>query len=99
MTTVEDVFSTLCYHAGITATWDTADDSCYSNFHASLCTLRQWRLAICRAGIASPGASWTHDVAGASTFARVSACTSDGVDTAVYTTMLKGPCCLEWMKY
>lgn len=99
MTSIDNLHSTICYDAGTTGDWITAGDFCYDNFQAELCSLRQWRIAICRAGLVSPGASWTSDVAGAATFTRVQGCTGDGVGTAIYTTQLRGPCCLEWMNY
>ena len=63
--------STLCYVAGTsTANWLNADDFCFANFRASLCTLTQWRLAVCRAGASTPGRTWTATPSGSASHPR-----------------------------
>ncbi len=99
MVTIDRVTSTLCYHAGSLGTWDQADAFCSAQFRADVCTLEQWRAAVCEAGLPNPGASWTPQIAGTATFATVSGCSGEQVSTAAYTLSRMGPCCLEWMSY
>lgn len=99
MTKVSMPGSTLCFAAGATQNWEAADQSCYDNFRSSLCTLAQWRTAVCRAGLPSPGASWTSTPAGTATFTTVAGCTGDAVGIAQYTAQHATVCCLEWMSY
>lgn len=92
--------STICYERGIVANWDAADNNCDANFRATLCTLQEWREVVCRAGVANPGRSWLSAPVGAGTYATISACTSDGVSTAFFTTpSVTGPCCLSYPRY
>jgi hypothetical protein len=99
MTRIDGAHSTLCYASGTTANWDTAEQFCRAQFAAGLCTLTQWRTAICIAGLPNPGRSWLPDVAGVATLGNVASCSGDGLGTSAYTTTLAGPCCLEWMSY
>lgn len=100
MTQVDFARSTICWNAGVVATWDTADNFCDSNFQAHLCSLAQWRAVVCRAGVLNPGRSWLADVTGTSSYATVAGCTSDSVGTALFNQQaVTGPCCHEWMKY
>ena len=99
MTRVETARSTICFSTGITATWDNADAFCDANYRAPVCSLTQWRDVVCFSGLPNPGRSWTASPTGTGTYATVQACTSDAVTTAVYTTPLQGPCCLQYMKY
>ena len=100
MTRIDLPFSTMCWHDnGVAASWEAADNYCYDQFRAGVCTLAQWRSAVCRAGVASPGASWTPDSTGAATFVTVSSCAAETVNSAFYMSSKRGPCCLEWMKY
>ena len=99
MTRVDTATSTICFHAGTLGTWDNADAFCDATYRAPLCTLTQWRDVVCRGGVSNPGRSWTASPTGTSTYATVQACTSDAVTTAIYTTQLQGPCCLQYMKY
>lgn len=99
MTRLDLLHSVICFHAGITATWDTADNFCDASFRAPVCSLTQWREAVCFAGQTNPGRSWTTSPTGTGTYATVQGCNSESVTTAVYTTQLQGPCCLQYMKY
>jgi len=99
MTKIEQPSSTLCYHAGTTGTWDSASQFCSQSFAAPLCTLVQWRDAVCSAGVPNPGNSWTATPAGTASFATVAGCTGDGVGVSAYNVQRPGPCCLQWMKY
>ncbi len=100
MTRVERQYSTICYSAGTSGSFETADSFCATQFHASLCTLSQWRAVVCRVGIANPGRSWLPNSTGVGSFATVLNCSSDSVSTAVSSSnAFVGPCCLEWMKY
>lgn len=99
MIAVDRITSTLCYHAGSLGNWDQADAFCAAQFRADVCTLQQWRAAVCDAGLPNPGASWTAQIAGTATFATVSGCSGEQVATATYTLSRMGPCCLEWMNY
>lgn len=100
MTKADSQFSTLCFATGPTGTWEQSAAYCEATFHAPLCTLGQWRAAICSAGLVNPGRAWTSQPAGTATFATVAACTGDGVGTAIYTTATnRAACCLEWPKY
>ena len=92
--------STLCYVAGTsTANWINADDFCFANFRASLCTLTQWRLAVCRAGASTPGRTWTATPSGSASFVSITACTADGVATQAASTQLFPACCAEWPRF
>ena len=99
MTKVDLAHSTVCYNAGVNASWDVADNYCDLNFRASICTLQEWRDVVCRAGLANPGRSWTATPTGGATFATIAGCAGDSIATAAYTTLLQGPCCLSWPKY
>ncbi|MBP6631255.1 MAG: hypothetical protein KBG28_00695 [Kofleriaceae bacterium] len=100
MTQLDLPFSTICFHAGIVATWDNAENFCDANFRARFCSLGQWRTVVCRAGAPNPGRSWLDDVVGAGSYATVAGCTSDSVGVAPFNqAAIVGPCCLEFMKY
>lgn len=106
MTRIELPHSTLCYHEGNStlSDWDTADGYCFDQFQTGMCTLNQWRAAICRAGAGDPGRSWLADVAGRAAdgtpaFATISGCTGESVGESSYPTALRGPCCQEWPRY
>ncbi len=50
------ILSGTCWHDnGVAASWEAADNYCYDQFRAGACTLAQWRSAVCRAGVATPG--------------------------------------------
>ncbi|MBL0121876.1 MAG: hypothetical protein IPP88_03820 [Betaproteobacteria bacterium] len=90
----------MCYASSpVPQNWDQADQFCFDNFRAGVCTLAQCRAAVCRAGIPTPGNSWTSTPVAAGTFATVSGCTGDTVSTAQYTSQRATTCCLEWPKY
>ena len=92
--------SIICYEKGIVATWDNADNNCDAQFRAQICTFNQWRAVVCRVGTANPGRSWTSNVTGSASYATVSGCTSDSVNTSFFNGQgLTGPCCIEYMKY
>jgi hypothetical protein len=91
--------SILCFAAASSNTWDTADQFCYQSYRSGICTLAQWRNAVCQAGLPNPGASWTSTPVGIATFATVSGCTGESVGSSAYNNQRIGTCCLEWMKY
>lgn len=99
MQRIEFARSTICYEKGIVNSWDNADNNCDTQFRARICTLHQWRAVMCRAGLQSPGRSWTAEGSGTS-FTTISNCSSDSLTTNFYTSQgIIGPCCLEYMKY
>ncbi len=99
MTKVSMPFYTLCYASSLARTWDQADQFCYDNYRANVCTFAQWRTAVCQAGLANPGNSWTSTPTAAAAFATVAGCTGDSVSTAQYTSQRATTCCLEWPQY
>ncbi len=99
MTRIELPHSVVCYASGPSASWESASSYCFDQFRARLCSLQQWRDAVCRAGIANPGASWTDDVTGAASFGTVAACTSDGVSSSSASALRVTVCCQEWARY
>ena len=91
--------SVLCYASGPLASWDNASDYCFDQFRARICNVQQWRDAICRAGVISPGASWTDSITGAGSMGVVSGCTGESISSMFYTTQRATPCCLERLRY
>lgn len=101
MTPLDLPHSRLCFHSGVPnpANYDTADQFCFNNFRANVCTVNQWRTAVCRGGVTSPGSSWTSDVAGAGQMAVVATCAASDITSSLVSTQRAGPCCVEWMRY
>lgn len=100
MTMVDSAFSRLCFARSVSPmNWDNAANFCSSNFDAPLCTLSQWRAAICYGGLLNPGRTWLPTPTDPATFATVSTCTADSVSAASYTSQFATTCCLEWPKY
>lgn len=100
MTQINQALSTLCYASGPTATWEQASAYCNDTFRAHLCSLNQWRDAVCQQGLTNPGRSWTSDVSGAASFATVQGCTGDAVFSQVYTSAgVRATCCAEWPRF
>ena len=91
--------STLCFGTGPAATWDVAETRCDDFYRASTCTITQWRIAVCRFGVANPGRSWTPTPTGTGQFATISGCSYEQVSTAFGSTQLATTCCLEWPVY
>jgi hypothetical protein len=93
-------FSTLCFGEGVTGTYDEVEQFCEDMFRGRLCSLQQWRIAVCRAEAPDPGRSWLPDVVGGGgVFATISGCSPEEVGEAFYAGQHAGPCCLEWMNY
>lgn len=99
MTTIDLAYSTLCYARALSQNWDQANAYCSANFRSGLCSLRQWRAAVCESGITSPGRTWLDVPVTAATYATVQGCTGDSVSTANYSLNLSATCCHEWPKY
>lgn len=100
MTRIEQPLSVLCYAKSPTvANWDQAAAYCDSNFRTGLCSVEQWRAAVCYGGVPSPGRSWTDDVSGSTSFGSIAGCTGDAISSSVYTTPLSVTCCAEWPRY
>lgn len=99
MTRIELPHAVLCYAVGPSASWSSASDFCSAQYAARLCDLQQWRDLVCRAGIPSPGASWTDDITGVASFGVVSGCTSDAVSTSSASSQRATVCCQEWPRY
>ncbi len=99
MSRVDLPHSILCHVNAPVASWESASDYCFSQFQARLCDLQQWRDLVCRAGIPSPGASWTGDVTGTASFGVVSACTTDAITSTSAAASRSSICCLEWPRY
>jgi hypothetical protein len=101
MTRIDLPTKTICWNPGgpQLLTWDASDTYCDNNFRAQLCTLGQWRAAVCRAGVSNPGRSWTNQVTGSGSFAFIFGCSGEQVGSLQYNSGLQGPCCLEWPRY
>lgn len=99
MSRVELPFSILCHANAPTSTWTNSSDYCDAQFRARLCSLQQWRDLVCRAGVPSPGASWTDDITGTAAFGVVSGCTTDAISSSSAITQRAAICCLEWPRY
>lgn len=79
--------------------WEDADTFCWDNFGTGLCSLRQYRLARCRAGYVFDNPVWTSDAVGANTFIGVNGCTASNVGALSDRSQLMAFCCAEWPKY
>ena len=99
MTRIGLVHSTLCYASGPVSTWDQAASYCSGNFRARICNFQQWRDAVCDAGVANPGGSWTDSITGAGTVGTISSCTGDSIASAQYSAQRVTTCCAEWSRY
>ncbi len=99
MIQIETPHSTLCWHPGTSGTWTSTDDYCDLHFRARLCTLAQWRTAVCRSLRPNPGRSFLNDVAGTGSYAVVGGCAASDVVALSGTSQVQGPCCLEWQRY
>jgi hypothetical protein len=99
MTQINLQYSTLCYAVAPQATWDAADQRCFDSFRSGLCSLEQWRMAVCRAGLPNPGRSWTPTPTGTAVFSTVAGCTSDSISSLGASTQQVTTCCIEWMRY
>jgi hypothetical protein len=99
MTKLDFQNSTLCWAVGPTFNWNQADDFCDQVYRGNICTLLQWRMAVCRAGTANPGRSWTPTATGTATFSTVAGCSAESVSSFSYSTFQATTCCLEWMRY
>lgn len=99
MTRVDLPRSILCFDKGIQANHGQTRDYCAAFHGARLCSMAQWWDAVCQAGVANPGRSWTNDIAGSATFGTIAACTDESVATSIYTATFWGPCCLEYPRY
>lgn len=99
MTSIALAHSTLCYATGPISVWAQASAYCSDQFRARLCSVQQWRDAICAAGLTNPGASWTGDVSGTSSFGVVSGCSPEQVTSSAFSVQRVATCCLEWARY
>lgn len=99
MTRIDMPHAILCFASGPSASWDSASNFCSAQYAARICSLQQWRDAVCQAGVANPGTSWTDAVTGAASFGIVSACSSDGISASSASTPRVTVCCQEWPRY
>ena len=99
MVEIQLPYTTLCFAAGSQLTWDGANNQCFDLHRANMCTLTQWRTAVCNAGVANPGRSWTPVPMGSGTFATVFGCTFDAIAPLNANVALTATCCLEWPVY
>ncbi|MFT3711145.1 MAG: hypothetical protein QM817_26245 [Archangium sp.] len=100
MTRIDSAFSTLCFaRSSSPQNWDGAAAFCSNNFAAPLCTLSQWRAAVCIGGAPNPGRSWLATPTATSTFMTVASCLSDGVAPLSASSQFSPVCCLEWPRY
>jgi hypothetical protein len=91
--------TTLCYASGPLGSWDQASSFCSDSYGARLCSIQQWRDAICRAGVANPGASWTDSITGSASAGVVSGCSGESFASAQYASQRVAACCAEWARY
>jgi hypothetical protein len=99
MTAIAMPHGTLCYADGPLGTWDQASAHCSDVYRARVCSLQQWRDAVCVSGVPNPGASWTDSVTGTASLGVISGCSGDSLSSSVYTTQRNTTCCVEWPRY
>jgi len=99
MTRIGMPHTTLCYASGPVSSWDQASNFCSDSYRARICSLQQWRDAICRAGVANPGASWTDSITGTASAGVVSGCSGATFSSAQYTSQRVATCSAEWPRY
>jgi hypothetical protein len=92
-------YTTLCFAVGPQLSWDSADNRCFDEHRANMCTLAQWRTAVCKAGVSNPGRSWTPTPMANGSFAAVSGCSFEQITSIGATALLTTTCCLEWPVY
>lgn len=91
--------TTLCYATGPIASWNQASAHCSDQFRARLCSVQQWRDAICSAGLPNPGASWTDAITGTAAVGVISGCSAENFSSTTYTSQRATTCCAEWPRY
>jgi hypothetical protein len=99
MTRVDLPYKTICWHVGQFTTFPAASNFCDDAFRADVCTLAQWRAAVCRGGVQNPGRSWVNAPTAPARLAIIADCGFDGLSDLPYTSQVQGPCCLEWPRY
>ncbi|KAB2887575.1 MAG: hypothetical protein F9K40_21270 [Kofleriaceae bacterium] len=98
MTRIDLPTKTLCWHPGRFVTFPNADAFC-GELRAQICTLAQWRAAVCMAGVQNPGRSWTYHPTGQGGFAIIGNCSLDSMSDLHWSSQVQGPCCVEWPRY
>ncbi len=99
MTRIARAHTTLCYASGPVGSWDQVSTYCSNAYGARICSVQQWRDAICLAGLPNPGASWTDSITGTSAAVVVSGCSADTFSSTPATSPRTAACCAEWPRY